>query len=296
MVGMNAVRRLACLLLVMMAGMATATAENVAKMPKPTAYVDDYAGVMTADGKAQVEGICKEVHDKTKAQIFFVTIKSLDGNTVESFANDLFHNWGIGEKKTDRGVLLLLAVKEHKRRIEVGYGLEAILPDARVGDIGDDMVPALKTSDYDHAALAGVKEVAAVIAADSKVTLDTVGEEPAHVDDVTAAQMAASEEMANKYENAPPSAFDRAGHWIGMLFPLLFFGFFVFVFLLAFVFRRRPVRRLDGSVGFADYTPSGGGFSRSDSSSSFSSDSSSSDSFSGGDGGDSGGGGASGDW
>ena len=295
---MNAWRRVGCLLLAMMACVA-ASPENVAKMPKPTAYVDDYAGVMTADGKAQVEAICKEIHQKTKAQIFFVTIKSLDGNTVESFANDLFHNWGIGQKKTDRGVLLLVAVKEHKRRIEVGYGLEGILPDAKAGDIGEDMVPALRTANYDQAALAGVKEVALVIAADSKVTLNTVGEEPAHVDDQTAADMAA----ANKYENAPPSTFDRVGHWLGMIFPLLFFGFFVFVFLLAFVFRKRVVRRSDGGVGFVDYTPGTSGssyssFSGSDSSSSFSSDSGSSsdDSFGGGDGGDSGGGGASGDW
>ena len=121
----------------------TSLAEKVATMPAPTAYVDDYAGVMTSQGKTEVEAICREVHDKTKAQIFVVTIKSLEGETVATFANELFHQWKIGEKKTDRGILLLLAIQDHKRWIEVGYGFEGILNDAKVGDIGREMVPSL---------------------------------------------------------------------------------------------------------------------------------------------------------
>jgi len=288
MIRMNALRRLGCLLLAMTAGFAAATAENVAKMPKPTAYVDDYAGVMTDDGKAQVEAICKEVHDKTKAQIFFVTIKSLDGDTVESFANDLFHNWGIGEKKTDRGVLVLLAIKEHKRRIEVGYGLEGILPDAKAGDIGRDMVPGLQTLEYDQAALTAVKEVAAVIAADSNVALDTVGSEQT--------EHYTGPEEVTEIAPLPPTAWETAGKWVGRSFFLLFLGFWGFIITLS-ILRKRPGRLADGSIGWVPITSGGSSssFGSSDSSSSFSSDSSS-DSFSGGDGGDSGGGGASGDW
>ena len=179
---MKTLRALGLLILVMLAGSVSSGAEKVTKLPAPTAYVDDFAGVMTPDGKAKVEAICREVHDKTRAQIFFVTIQSLDGESIETFANDLFHNWKIGEKGTDRGILLLLSVKEHRRRIEVGYGFEGILPDAEAGRIGREMVPALQTANYDQAALTGVTEVAKVIAADAKVVLDSAREEPAHTE------------------------------------------------------------------------------------------------------------------
>ncbi len=287
---MNALRRIASLLLMLVVAASLAAAEDVTKMPKPTGYVDDYAGVMTPEGKAQVEAICREVHDKTKAQIFFVTIRSLDGSTIESFANDLFHNWKIGEKKTDRGILVLLAIKEHKRRIEVGYGLEGILPDAKAGDIGRDMVPALKTANYDQAALTGVTEVAQVIAGDSQVTLDAAGTGPTE-------HYTGAEDVSPPYVPPAPTAFDTAGKWIGRGFTLLFLGFWVFILVIV-IRRKRPARLADGSIGWVPVTTGDSSFgSSSDSSSSFSSDSSSSDSgFSGGDGGDSGGGGASGDW
>ena len=287
---MNALRWLGCLLLFLFGGLVVSSAENVAKMPKPTAYVDDFAGVMTPEGKAQVEAICREVHEKTKAQIFFVTIKSLEDNTIESLANDLFHNWKIGEKKTDRGILLLLAVKEHKRRIEVGYGLEGVLNDAKAGDIGRDMVPALKMNDYDEAALTGVKEIAKVIAADASVTLDTIA--------ITPQPDSVSDQVP-----PPPLAAESgsaSGRWILGLFPFFFF-FAIVAFVVISAIRRS--RRLLG--GGTYYDPGINSFGSGDSSSSFSSDSSSTststssssdDSFSGGDGGDSGGGGASGDW
>jgi uncharacterized protein len=254
----------------------TASAEKVATMPAPVAYVDDYAGVLSTDGKAAVEAICRDVHDKTKAQIFFVTIKSLDGESIEDFSNELFHNWKIGEKKTDRGILLLLAVNDHKRRMEVGYGLEGILPDAKTGRIGDDMVPALKSNNYDEAAKIGVQEVADVIAADAKVTLDPVPE---------AAPARAAVSQSFESDDFPFVAI------------VLIFGFAgLFVFLIWRAARRGSLQSSTGgssssAIGF------GSGFGSSDSSSSSSSDSSSSDSsFSGGDGGDSGGGGSSGSW
>ena len=113
-------------------------------MPAPTGYIDDYAHVLSPSAVSDMEATARELHDKTRAQVFLVTIGTLEGEPVESFANDLFAKWKIGEKKTDRGVLLLFAIKDHKRWIEIGYGLEPILHDAKVGDIGGDMVPALR--------------------------------------------------------------------------------------------------------------------------------------------------------
>jgi uncharacterized protein len=101
-----------------------------------------------------------------------VTIHTLDGVDSADFANALEDKWKMGKKGSDRGVLVLLAVDDHKYRIEPGYGLEGILPDGKVGDIGREMVPNLRANDYDGAVTGAVSEVAQVIAADAKVTLN----------------------------------------------------------------------------------------------------------------------------
>jgi uncharacterized protein len=254
-----------------------ARAEKVASMPAPTGYVDDYAGVLSAPAKAELEGLCREVHEKTKAQVFFVTVKTLDGEAMEPFANDLFHTWKIGERKTDRGILLILAIAEHQRRIEVGYGLEGILPDGKVGDIGRDMVPALKESNYDEAARIGVRAVSAVIAADSGVTLDALGG-GADVPDTSAETARVAEERSDT----------KSVPWVVAVAPFGLF-FCVFGFLVY-----RAVKRgvtFGGGGGFG-----GGGFGGSDGGGGFGGGSSDGGGFSGGDGGDSGGGGAGGDW
>jgi uncharacterized protein len=89
----------------------------------------------------------------------------------------------MGKKGLDRNVLVLLAVDDHQRRIEIGYGLEGILPDGKVGDIGREMVPDLRANDFDGAVILAVDEMAQVIAADAKVTLqdepDLAGQQPA---------------------------------------------------------------------------------------------------------------------
>ena len=107
------------------------------------------------------------------AQIAVVTIKSLDGEPIENFATALEDKWKVGKKGTDRGLLLILATDDRKYRIEVGYGLEGILPDGRVGDIGRQMVPYLRQNDYDGAVTLAVRQIAGVIAADAGVTLNT---------------------------------------------------------------------------------------------------------------------------
>jgi uncharacterized protein len=262
---------------------ASASAEKVGSMPAPTGYVDDYAGVLSDAGKARIDAICHEIHAKGNAQIFVVTIHTLEDSTIEAFANDLYHNWKIGEKGSDRGVLLIFAINDHKRRIEVGYGLEPILTDGKVGDIGRDMVPALKDGDYDGAILTGVQKVADVIATDAKVTLTPV----------VATTAATSVQTTTVSDIAIP------------LLLCFVFGFGLLFIAWRLARRRRsaygpgyyPNRYNDsygpGFIGMPGDSSSGSG---SDSGFSSSDSSSSSDSFSGGDGGDSGGGGASGDW
>ena len=120
---------------------------------------------------AQLNSLCQEVDEKAHAQIAVVTIKSLDGSDVESYAVALFKQWGVGSKSTDHGVLILLATEDHRYRIEVGYGLEPILPDGKVGGFGREAVPLLKQNDYNGAVSLMTSRVAEVIAQDAGIQL-----------------------------------------------------------------------------------------------------------------------------
>jgi uncharacterized protein len=142
-------------------------------------YVNDFAGVLSPATVAQLTQLCTEVDQKTKAQLAVVTIKSLEGDAVEDFANHLFQKWGVGYKGTDRGMMILLAVEDHKYWTEVGYGLESILPDAKVGRFGRDMVPLLRQGNYDAALVQMMSQIAEVIAQDSHVTLTSLAGSPA---------------------------------------------------------------------------------------------------------------------
>jgi uncharacterized protein len=150
-----------------------ARAEQVKNL-KPQGYVNDFAGVLSAQAKDKLTALCAEVQEKTKAQLAVVTISSLEGQPIEQFSIDLATAWGIGPKQLDRGVLILFAPNDRRDRVEVGYGLEPILPDGKVGGFEREAVPLLRQNDYSGAVLLFTQRVAAVIAADQKVTLDTL--------------------------------------------------------------------------------------------------------------------------
>jgi uncharacterized protein len=145
-------------------------AEPVAQL-RPTDYVNDFAHVLDQGTIAQMDDICQQIEQKAHAQIAVVTINSLDGSDIEGYAVDLYKKWGIGSKSTDHGILILLAVQDRKYRIEVGYGLEPILPDGKVGAIGREAVPLLRQSNYSGAALLMTSRAADVIAQDAGITL-----------------------------------------------------------------------------------------------------------------------------
>src|SRR6202048_1030889 len=157
-----------------------ATFPALAENPKdihPSGYVTDLAGVIAPDTKAQLEELCREVEEKTGTQIAVVTVHSLDGESVENYAVDLYKTLGVGSKSDNRGVLLLVAPGEHKYRIEVGYGLEPVINDARAGDAGRAMVPSLRQGNYSAAIEATTWILAKYIADDRGVTLS--GQPPA---------------------------------------------------------------------------------------------------------------------
>ena len=155
------------------------------KQLKPTGYVNDFAGVIDASSSESIRRICEQIDQKAKAQIAIVTVHSLDGSDIESYASDLYKAWGIGPKSSNRGILILLATNDHKRRIEVGYGLEPILPDGKVGSFGREAVPLLRQNQFGPALLLMTQRIANVIAADAGIQIEGAEAPRPPPDDVT---------------------------------------------------------------------------------------------------------------
>jgi uncharacterized protein len=157
----------------------TLRAESVATLPAPTGYVSDFAGVLSPETKQSVEDLLTQLDHQAHAQIAVVTVKTIDPDksgatpSIEEFATALEDKWKVGAKGTDRGVLMILVMNPRRGRIEVGYGLEGILNDAKVGDIGREMAPYARQGDYNQAVTLGVHELSSIIATDAGVTLNT---------------------------------------------------------------------------------------------------------------------------
>ena len=169
----EALLRLLCLLSISVVLLAVPAA---AQAPSPAAlkyrgYVNDFAGVVDSQWHDRLEHLSTVVDQKTKAQIAVVTIPTLEGEPIEDFANRLFETWGIGHKDT-RGLLLLLVIKDRKSRLEVGYGLEPIIPDGYSGSVLREMRPALREQKYGEALYAGSMLLAERIAQEAGVKLD----------------------------------------------------------------------------------------------------------------------------
>ncbi len=142
------------------------------RLPQPDGWVGDFAGVIPDADKSRIAAIAAELQSKTGAELAVVTVGSLDGRPVEDYAQELFQAWGIGRSGEDDGVLILLAPSERQIWIEVGYGLESVLPDGRVGRILDQYaVPALGRNDFGDGLLGGATAVASTIAESAGVSL-----------------------------------------------------------------------------------------------------------------------------
>lgn len=172
---MKRVTRWLSVILLLLAPAAWLAAESVKSLPAPAGYINDFAGVLSPATKDNLESLCTQVDRQAHAQIAVVTINTLDNDqSIEEFATQLEDKWGVGNKD-DRGVLMIFVMKPRRGRIEVGYRLEGILNDAKVGDIGRSMVPAANQGDYNTAIPLGVRQIATVIAQDAGVTLSANG-------------------------------------------------------------------------------------------------------------------------
>jgi uncharacterized protein len=142
---------------------------------KPQGYVSDFAGVIDATSRARLNEYCGMVESSTGAQMALVTISSLEGEPVEDVANTIFRAWGVGQKGKNEGIMLLLAVGDRRSRLEVGYGLEPILPDGMAGSILREMRPALRQGNYAEAMMAAAETIGNDIAQAKHVALTGPG-------------------------------------------------------------------------------------------------------------------------
>jgi uncharacterized protein len=138
---------------------------------KPTGYVNDFAHVIDPASEQRLTAYCGILERSTGAQIAIVTVDTLDGDDVADVTNRLYHQWGIGKKPNDEGVLIFFSIKDKKDRAEIGYGLEPVITDADAGSIMRGLRPILRQGSYGPAALAAAQQLGAKIAAAKNVTL-----------------------------------------------------------------------------------------------------------------------------
>ncbi len=151
------------LLFIFTFSLATATS-SAQTFPKPTGRVNDFASVIDPASEAEIDRQLDLLERNTTSEIAVATVKSLDDMPVEEYGNRLFKAWGVGQGKQDNGVLVLVAPNERKMRIEVGYGLEGVLPDGLAGQvIRDDFTPSFKNGDYSGGIRNGVSHLAQIV-------------------------------------------------------------------------------------------------------------------------------------
>lgn len=147
---------------------------QVPPAPAGSLYVQDYAGVLSNESKSRINSLGSQLAAKTKAQVVVVTVKSLEGAALEDYALAILREWGIGDKTLNNGVLMLVAVGDRQSRIEVGYGLEGALPDAKTGRIQDDyMIPWFQQGDYNKGIVNGYMALAGEVAKEYQLELKT---------------------------------------------------------------------------------------------------------------------------
>jgi len=151
--------------------LASAMAATDWKSLKPQGYVSDFAGVIDAQSRAELEDYAARVEQGTGAQLAFVTVRSLEGEPIEDVTIDIFKAWGVGQKKKDNGAMLLLSIADRKDRLEVGGGLGGGITDGWSGLLLDDMRPSLREGQYGAAMIAAAVRLGEAIAKDQGVQI-----------------------------------------------------------------------------------------------------------------------------
>ncbi len=137
------------------------------QIPAPRGYVNDFAGSLSRDEVNHLEQLCRQIDRTTGAQIALVIVTGLEGESSTDVRTRLYEAWGVGRARDDRGLLILHALLERRIEVEVGYGLEGVLPDGRVGRVLDESVtPHFKEGDFFAGYWGGLEAFAAVLGQD----------------------------------------------------------------------------------------------------------------------------------
>jgi uncharacterized protein len=133
-------------------------------LPKPTGRVNDFASVIDPSVESEIDSRLDRLEQETTSEIAVATVTSLDGMSVDEYASRLFKEWGVGQAKQDNGVLVLVAPNEREMRIEVGYGLEGVLPDGLAGQvIREQFTPRFRENDYSGGIRDGVTRLIDIV-------------------------------------------------------------------------------------------------------------------------------------
>lgn len=165
----------------------SATSAVAQTLPKAAGRVTDLANVIDPGTEADIVARLDQLERQTSSEIAVVTVPSLDGVPVDDYAVRLFKEWGIGQAKQDNGVLVLVAPNEREMRIEVGYGLEGILPDGLAGQIiRDQFIPRFRDDDYNGGIRDGVARVVEIVEKQQVLTAEELAKfnEDASAEDV----------------------------------------------------------------------------------------------------------------
>lgn len=143
--------------------------------PTPTnlKYINDYTNIINNTYKEKIVSIGKELEDKTSAQAIIVVIDSTNNIPIEDYSNKLFRAWGIGQNNKDNGLLILLAIDDRQYRVEVGRGIEGVIPDALSNRIMESLAkPNFLEKNYGEGLLNSYSKFCDYIAEEYGVTLD----------------------------------------------------------------------------------------------------------------------------
>ena len=141
--------------------------------PKQEFYVNDYANILSSETEKYIIEKNIILEKKSGVQIVVVTVPSLEGNSLEEYATTLFRSFGIGDKNKNNGILMLLALEEREFRIEVGYGLEGVLPDAKTGRIQDEyIIPYLKNNNWNDGIKNGFNAILSEVTKEYNLNMD----------------------------------------------------------------------------------------------------------------------------
>ena len=141
------------------------------EIPKLKGAVNDYADIINSKDEEKLEALLRDVETKTSSQVALLTISSLQGENLEDYSLRVAQTWKLGQKEFDNGVLLLVALSEKKIRIEVGYGLESIITDAKSGYIiRNHIVPEFKKGDYTGGITSGLLIISGLVTKEFEIT------------------------------------------------------------------------------------------------------------------------------